>query len=67
MAEIHLQDGENIDAALRRFKKEVIKHAIIAEIKRREHFENPKAKRKRKKEEGRVKAALTRRFKKDRF
>jgi small subunit ribosomal protein S21 len=48
MAEIDVSPGENIESALKRFKKKIQKAGILAEIKRREHFETPAAKRKRK-------------------
>ena len=56
MAEVKVEDGESIEAALKRFKREVIRAGVIAEVKRRERYENPKVKKRRKKEEGRAKA-----------
>lgn len=51
MAEVKVQDGESIEAALRRFKKAVINAGIILEIKRRKYYESPYHRKKRKKEE----------------
>jgi len=42
--------GENewIDSALRRFKREVSKAGILADVRKHQHFETPLEKRKRK-------------------
>ena len=34
MAEVHIQDGETVESALRRFKRKVQQEDIIKEIKR---------------------------------
>lgn len=38
---ITLKDGESIEAALRRFKRDCANAGIMSEIKRREHYEKP--------------------------
>jgi small subunit ribosomal protein S21 len=48
VSEIEVGPGENIESALKRFKKKVQKAGIIAEFKRREYFEPAVLKRKRK-------------------
>ncbi|MEW5766625.1 MAG: 30S ribosomal protein S21 [bacterium] len=48
MAKIMVRDNESLDSALRRFKKEIQKSGILAEVRRREHYEKPSVKRKRK-------------------
>ncbi len=53
MAEVNVQPGENIESALKRFKKKVQKFGILTEIKRREHYVKPSIKRKRKSETAR--------------
>ena len=50
VAQIHVEDGEPIDRALKRFKKECQKSGIPAEVRRREYYEKPSVKRKRKDE-----------------
>lgn len=50
MAEVRLGDNESIDSALRRFKKKIQKAGILSEIKRRERYEKPSLRRKRKAE-----------------
>ena len=46
--EIKLKEGERIDNALRRFRKAVEKSGVMQELRRREFFEKPSIKRKRK-------------------
>lgn len=53
MAEIHIQDGETLDSALRRFKRKVLQEDIIKEIKRHSFYLKPGEKK-------RVKSALAR-------
>lgn len=48
MAEVTIGDNENFEAALRRFNKKVQQAGILAEARRREHYEKPSVKRKRK-------------------
>lgn len=53
MAEIRLGENESIDSAIRRFKKKIQKAGILSEVKRRERFEKPSLRRKRKAEAAR--------------
>lgn len=53
MAEIRLGDSESIEPALRRFKKKIQKVGILSEVKRRERYEKPSLRRKRKEEASR--------------
>lgn len=48
MTEIKISQGENIDEALRRFKRKCQRNGIISEIRRREHYEKPSEKRRKK-------------------
>ncbi len=41
MAEVHLQDGETLESALRRFKRKVQQEDIIKEIKRHSFYLKP--------------------------
>ena len=47
MPEVKLREGEPFDVALRRFKRACEKAGILAEVRRREHFEKPTTVRKR--------------------
>lgn len=53
MPEVKVGDNESIESALRRFKKKVQKAGTLSEIKRRERYEKPSIKRKRKSEAAR--------------
>lgn len=53
MPEIRVRENENIESALKRFKKKIQKAGILSEIKRRETYEKPSIKRKRKSEAAR--------------
>lgn len=56
MIGIKIRDHESIEEALRRFKRECDRNGLLQEIKRREHYESPSIKRKRKAQEARRKA-----------
>ena len=47
MAEVRLHDGETIENALRRFKRQVLEEEIIQEIKRRSYYVKPGDKKRR--------------------
>lgn len=53
MAEIRLKDNETLDSALRRFKKQCSRAGVIAEVRKREAYEKPSVKRKKKSEAAR--------------
>ncbi len=53
MPEVRVRDNESIESALKRFKKKIQKAGILSEIKRRERYEKPSVKRKRKSEAAR--------------
>ncbi|MGY4690357.1 30S ribosomal protein S21 [Salibacterium sp. K-3] len=53
MAETRVRKNENIDAALRRFKRDLSKEGTMAEVRKRKHHEKPSEKRKRKSEAAR--------------
>ena len=58
MAEIRIKDNESLESALRRFNKQCARAGVIAEVRKREHYEKPSVKRKKKSE-----AARKRKFK----
>ena len=53
MAEIRLKDNESLDSALRRFKRQCAKAGVLSEVRKREHYEKPSVKRKKKSEAAR--------------
>ena len=48
MPAVKVKDNEPFESALRRFKKQCEKAGILSEIKRREHYEKPSVRRKKK-------------------
>ena len=58
MSEIRVRDNESLDSELRRFKKSCARSGVIAEVRKREHYEKPSVRRKKKSE-----AARKRKFK----
>ncbi|MCB0391917.1 MAG: 30S ribosomal protein S21 [Bdellovibrionales bacterium] len=48
MAYVRVRDNESFEQAFRRFKKSCEKSGILSEIKKREHFEKPSVRRKKK-------------------
>jgi small subunit ribosomal protein S21 len=54
--EIKMKDGERVDNALRRFRKVVEKSGVLQELRKREYFEKPSVKKKRKQAAARKRA-----------
>jgi small subunit ribosomal protein S21 len=48
MPGIRIRENESFENALKRFKKQCEKTGILSEVRKREHFEKPSLKRKRK-------------------
>jgi small subunit ribosomal protein S21 len=48
MALIRIKDGESFESAFRRFKKSCEKAGILSDVKKREHFEKPSVRLKKK-------------------
>ena len=46
MSRIEVKPNEDLDSALRRFKRSCQKAGILQEIRKREHYEKPSVKRK---------------------
>ncbi len=53
MAEIRVRKNESLESALRRFKRESAKAGVMAELRKRRHFEKPSVARKKKSEAAR--------------
>ena len=58
MAEVRLGKNESLDTTLKRFKRSCARDGVLAEVRKREHYEKPSVKRKKKSE-----AARKRKFK----
>ena len=52
-SEIKVRKDESLDSALRRFKRSCQKFGVLAECRKREHYEKPSVKRKKKSEAAR--------------
>ncbi|MBQ8959801.1 MAG: 30S ribosomal protein S21 [Ruminococcus sp.] len=53
MAEVRVSKNESLDSALKKFKRACAKDGVIAEVRKREHYEKPSVKRKKKSEAAR--------------
>lgn len=61
MSEVRVKENETLESALRRFKRKTAMAGVMSEIRKREHYEKPSVKRKKKSE-----AARKRKMKKSR-
>ncbi|MFQ5988461.1 MAG: 30S ribosomal protein S21 [Candidatus Methylomirabilales bacterium] len=48
MTSVIVREDESFESALRRFKKQVEKAGVLSEMRRREHYEKPSVRRKKK-------------------
>ncbi|NMA83305.1 MAG: 30S ribosomal protein S21 [Epulopiscium sp.] len=53
MSNVKVNENESLDSALRRFKRNCAKAGILQEVRKREHYEKPSVKRKKKSEAAR--------------
>ena len=53
MSEIKVKENESLDSALKRFKKSCARSGVLAEVRKREHYEKPSVKRKKQSEAAR--------------
>lgn len=50
MTEIRVGENESIDNAIKRFKRQCARAGVLSEYRKREHYEKPSIKRKKKSE-----------------
>lgn len=55
MAEIKVGDNESFENAMKRFKRQCARSGVMSEYRKREHYEKPSIKRKKKSEAARRK------------
>ena len=55
MPVVQVREDESFESALRRFKRKVEKAGVLTELRKRQHFEKPSVKRKRKEAQARKK------------
>lgn len=48
MPSVTVREDESFETALRRFKKQVEKSGVLSELRKREHYEKPSVRRKKK-------------------
>jgi small subunit ribosomal protein S21 len=53
LSEIKLRENETLESALKRFKRSCAKAGVLSEVRKREHYEKPSVKRKKKSEAAR--------------
>lgn len=56
MAKVIVKDNETLEGALKRFKRSCQRDGVLSEIRKREYYEKPSVKRKKKAEAARKKA-----------
>ena len=56
MAQVIVREGENLESALKRFKRSCARDGVMAELRKREHYEKPSVRRKKKSEAASKKA-----------
>jgi len=53
MSEVKVGKNETLDQALRRFKRQCQRAGVLSEVRKREHYEKPSVRRKKKSEAAR--------------
>lgn len=53
MSTVRVKEGESLESALKRFKRQTSRDGVIQEVRKREHYEKPSVKKKLKSEAAR--------------
>ena len=53
LSTVKVKEGESLESALRRFKRQTSRDGVIQEVRKREHYEKPSVKKKLKSEAAR--------------
>ena len=48
MSQVKVKENESLESALKRFKRQTSRDGVIQEVRKREHYEKPSVKRKKK-------------------
>ena len=56
MAHVIVKENESLESALKRFKRSCARDGVMSELRKREHYEKPSVKKKKKSEAARKKA-----------
>jgi len=62
VSEIRVGENESFESALKRFKRQCARAGVLAEIRKREHYEKPSVRRKKKSEAARKAAARRKKY-----
>ncbi|NLJ40721.1 MAG: 30S ribosomal protein S21 [Clostridiales bacterium] len=62
MSEIKVGENESFENALKRFKRQCARSGVLAEVRKREHYEKPSVRRKKKSEAARKAARKRRKY-----
>ena len=53
VSEVRIRENESLESALKRFKRQCARSGVLPEVRKREHYEKPSVKRKKKAEAAR--------------
>ena len=53
VSEVHIKDSESLDSALKRFKRNCQKSGVLSDLRRKEYYQSPSVKRRKKSEAAR--------------
>ena len=53
MSKIYVKENESLDSALKRFKRDTAKAGVLADLRKREYYQSPSVKRRKKSEAAR--------------
>ena len=53
MSEVRIRENESLESALKRIKRQCARSGVLQEVRKREHYEKPSVKRKKKAEAAR--------------
>ena len=53
MSEVRIRENESLESALTRFQRQCARSGVLQEVRKREHYEKPSVKRKKKAEAAR--------------
>ena len=53
MSQVKVKENESLESALKRFKRQTSRDGVIQEVRKREHYESPSVKRRKKSEAAR--------------
>jgi len=53
VSEVRIREDESLESALKRFKRQCARSGVLQEVRKREHYEKPSVKRKKKAEAAR--------------